>query len=188
MKRTTKALPVSTRGWTDDETTEFHALLDAALAAARDSSGRIDALVDGLRAARAQRRPWVKHADADLIRHGAARVMSLWAQRVRHVEVATKTGRVLTKAAVRGVIERDEDSGERWIAQSLVVTWTWDQLREKRRDALKVIRSYGDDVAMYDAYLALAERAPGAASPQEALKALGITEEEWLGDPERRTA
>ena len=187
-RKTTKTLPVSTRGWTDDEVTEFHDLLDAALAVGRSSTDRIDECVRLMTVARHESKSWVKHADRDLFRVGVTSLMSKWAQRVRHVEVVRHDGKTITKPAVRGTSNRDEESGDRWVEQSLVATWTWDQLREKRAEAIKVITSYRDDLALYDAYLALHERVPDAANPQEALKSLGLTEEQWLGDPGRRTA
>lgn len=183
-----KSLPVSTTGWTKDETDEFFGILDRVLDAERESSLRVAYCMDLLAEARERRASWVHDADLDLMRVGVTRLMSAWAQRVRHVTVRSTTGRATTKTAVRGAVLRDDESGERWVEQSMLVTWTWDQLQDKRRDALKVITSYRDDIALYDAYLALQAKVPDAATPEEALRTLGVTEDEWLGEPDRRSA
>ena len=75
-------------------------------------------------------------------------------------------------------------AGEVTNQRELIEVWTWEQLREKRAEAIKASRGYTVKIGHYDRLLALHERAPDAKSPADAAKQLGIDLEDYLGRAE----
>lgn len=184
--RPTPVSPVRTAAWTDDECAEFAALLDDVLAGAGSSSGRVDLAMNLLHDAHQAHRPWVADAERDLIRDGVTRLVRNWAQRSRVVMVKAN-GRAADRPAVRAV-QRVDDDGITYVQQDFLVSYTWDELKAKREQLVRVMRTYGDDIALVDALTALHDRVPAAATPHEALASLGLTLDDWLGEPERRAS
>lgn len=171
--------PVSTTAWTPGEYAAFTALLDDVLAGAETSSDRVTLALRLLADAQQAHEPWVDSVYRDLVRDGATRLVRAWAQRAR-VVVPRKSGRTAVRPAVRA-IQRVDDEGGTYIQQDLLVAYTWDELRFKREQIVRVMRTYGDDLALIDALNALQDKAPGARTPEDALRALGMTLSEWLG-------
>lgn len=64
---------------------------------------------------------------------------------------------------------------------ALYDTATFDELRDKRREALRQVRTYSDTVALLDRLLALAELYPDASSVATALIEHGMSLDEYLG-------
>lgn len=186
MSRPMSVSPVRTVAWSDDEAAEFFAMLDDVLAGATSSPERVDLALRLLADARQAHRTWVADAERDLIRDGVTRLVRNWAQRSRLV-IVKANGRTATRPAVRGV-QRADDDGVVYVQQDMLVAYTWDELKDKRSALVRVMRTYGDDVALIDALSALHDRVPEAATPTEALAVLGVSLDDWLGHPEARAS
>ncbi len=169
---------INRAAWSPEERAEFDELLAEVIAASTSTAERL-ALMDAkvLDAVQAHR-PWATEFIMAARREGYAREISRHQGRQR-VTVAYD-GRVLSVPAVQARRVVDE-SGVTGYQRELIELWTWDELREKRREAVKASTTYTEKVAHYDRLLMLGELAPGSETPAEAAAALGVDLGEWLG-------
>lgn len=169
---------INRAAWSPEERAEYDALLAEVVAASTKTAERLDLMDSKITDAVQAHRPWA----TEVLR--AARRSGFSAEIRRHqdqhrVPVAYD-GRVLSVPAVQARRVVDE-SGVAGYQRELIELWTWDELREKRREAVKAATTYTEKVAHYDRLLMLGELAPEAKSPAEAATALGVDLADWLG-------
>jgi hypothetical protein len=164
--------------WSPEEREEFEALLAEVVGASRDSGERLDLMDELVADAIQAHRPWATEVARAARREGYAREIKRHQDRER-VSVSYD-GRVLSVPAVqaRKVVD---SSGVVTYQRELIELWTWEELREKRKEAVHATRTYSEKIAHYDRLLMLAELAPDSKTPVDAAKALGVELGEWLG-------
>lgn len=164
--------------WSPEERAEFEALLSAVVIASRDSSDRLDLMDELITDAIQAHRPWATEVARAARREGFAREIKRHQDRER-VSVSYD-GRVLSVPAVqaRKVVD---SSGVVTYQRGLIELWTWEELREKRKEAVHATRTYSEKIAHYDRLLMLADLAPDSATPAEAAEQLGVSLGDWLG-------
>lgn len=164
--------------WSPDEQDEFENLLAEVVASSRDTTARLDhfdkALTDAIQA----QRGWATDVARSCRREGLAREVKRYQDRQR-VSVSYD-GRVLSVPAVqsRKVVGAE---GAVTYQRELIELWTWEQVLDKRSEAIRSRGTYDEKVAHYDRLLALRELAPDSATPHEAADLLGIDLDSWLG-------
>lgn len=163
--------------WSPEEREEFDELLAEVVAATRDTTDRLNLADKLLNDAIQAHRPWASEVEASCRREGLGREIKRYQDRQR-VAVAYD-GRILSVPAVqaRKVVA---DDGVVTYQRELIELWTWDQLFEKRGEAIKAQATYSEKVAHYDRLLALRVLAPDSKSPSEAAQQLGIELDAWL--------
>lgn len=167
--------------WSPEEREEFEALLDEVVSSSRDTTERLNLADRLLNDAVQAHRPWAAEVQASCRREGLAREIKRHQDRQR-VSVAYD-GRILSVPAVqaRRVVATD---GAVSYQRELIELWTWDQLIEKRTEAIRAKATYSDKVAHYDRLLALRVLAPESKSPDDAAQQLGIDLDYWLSGKE----
>lgn len=165
--------------WSSKEIEEHDQLLDEACKSplARD---RIETFLAGIEDGIQAHRKWAKDVERTIRSTGAGNYIKTFRKQYRSINVAFN-GKILTKPAERGTTEID-DEGQKVNVRKLFYTWTFDQIRTKRGEYLKQIRSYTVDVATMDRLLAMVDLAPDAATPEDAAKTMRTTVEAWLLD------
>lgn len=166
------------RGWTKDKKAELDAAFSEAWAKGGNSKQRADALLDIVADATQAHRQWAREVERQALRSGLASLLKRWKKARDTVQVSVD-GRVLNKPATVGTVVKD-DEGEVWHQQVLMHDMTRDELKDKRREYLRQIRAYTDNVEVVDRLLALLDAAEGADTPRDAAAELGTTVEAWL--------
>lgn len=146
-----------------------------------DTSARLDLAERLLNDAVQAHRPWANDLEQQLLRSGIAKEIKRYQDRHR-VGVAYH-GRVVSMPRVQGVKARRDD-GSTYEARALIEFQPWEQIAEKRLEAIRMRRTYTEKIAHYDRLLALRDLAPEAATPVEAATSLGIDLDEYLGREE----
>lgn len=159
------------------ERREYEALLTAVLTEA-DSTGERVALMDRLidDAVQAQR-PWATKVEESSRRIGYASEIKSYLKRTR-VVVAIRD-REVSKPRTIGAKVTNND-GKVVDLQLPFEVLTFDQIRDKRREYLKSIAAFKDNLSMLGRLLDLADAAPGTNTPAEAAVALGIDLDSYL--------
>lgn len=164
--------------WEPEEREECDALLAEVIAATTITSERLDSFERHLNDAIQSQRPWARDLERSLLREGAAKEIKRYQDRNR--AMVSHNGRVLNLPRVQGTTVRDEE-GRVFHQRELIELWSWEQIADKRIEALKGQRTYSEKVAHYDRLLALRELCPESESPADAVKQLGLNLDEYLG-------
>lgn len=165
--------------WGSEERAEYDALLAEVVAATNKTPARLDLFERKLNDAIQAHRPWAREVERHCVRNGLAKEIKAFQDRNR--AMVAHNGRVLNLPKVQSTLVRDEESGEVFYQRELIELWTWEQIADKRTEALKARQGYTEKVAHYDRLLALREMCPDASTPAEAAKALGLNLDEFLG-------
>lgn len=166
-----------TRTWPQEWRDEYDQTLREVCESVDGTGDRADALQARVEAAVADEKPWAKDVETDALHRGYIDEITVWLK--RHRVVFSLGSRRVRKPRVIGTRRRGAE-GEPVDYQLPFVTLTFDELRTKRRAYLQQMRSYGDDIALMDRLLALAERVPAAETPTEAARSLHLDLDEYL--------
>ena len=167
------------RSWPERDRGEYEAACARAWLAGQTMRERGDALLEEVHAALAAQKMWAR----DLIHRfgeiGAQREIKAWVNGRERIYVA-HDGIVLNRPRVIGV-QRTTDEGAGYIVQALFDVVTFAEIKKKVREWEGQIGAYRDNITAAKRVLELEEAAPGSLTPAEAVKALGITLDVWLG-------
>ena len=169
---------INRAAWSPQERSEFDELVAEVIAASTGTAERLDLMDAKILDAVQAHRPWATEFARAARREGYAREIKRHQDRER-IPVAYD-GRVLSVPAVQARRVVDE-SGVAGYQRELIELWTWDELREKRREAIRASTTYTEKVAHYDRLLMLGELAPESSTPAEAAESLGVELGDWLG-------
>lgn len=173
------------KGWGEKDNEEFDALY-AEVAKIKRVDQRVHTFIKGVADGVQAHRRWAIDVEADMRYRGAQSLLKSEESKSPANTIAVAyDGRVLDKPRVLGTVKRDTE-GNRWNERTLFDFMTVAELREKRQEFIRVLNSYGDNVAMVDKLLALCEMAE-CDSPTDAAKKLGTTVDAWMGS-ERKSA
>jgi hypothetical protein len=170
---------INRSGWSPEERAAYDALLAEIVAESNDSTERLDLFEHKLNDAVQAHRPWAVEVERACLRSGMGKEISRFQDRER--ALVSYDGRVLSLPAVqaRRVVDDRRVSYQR----ELIELWTWDQILDKRVEAIKSQTTYSEKVAHYDRLLALRVRAPQSSSPADAARLLGLDLDDYLAPP-----
>lgn len=163
--------------WSSEDREQYDALVREVVESADATEDRIDLYEQGVADARQAHRFWANDVDRDARRTGYREQIKSWLKRNR--VIVNINDRKVSKPRVIGV-KRTNDKGEQYDAQALFDVMTFDEIRAKRREWLRQVHAYNDNVALADRLLALEELAPSTATPQEACALLGTSLDLYL--------
>lgn len=164
--------------WSPGERAEFEELLTEVCDASRDTTGRLNLMEELIGDAIQAHRPWASEVARSARREGFSREIKRHQDRQR--ALVAYDGRVLSVPAVQARRVLDEDGAVTY-QRELIELWTWEELREKRKEAIKAATTYTEKIAHYDRLLMLGDLAPDSSTPAEAAESLGVDLGEWLG-------
>jgi hypothetical protein len=167
-------------GWTPDERDEYEDLLGEIVGATNVTADRLDLFEHRLLDAIQAHRPWATEVERACRRSGLGKEISRYEDRNR--AMVSHEGRVLNLPAKQARKVASTDGAVEY-QRELIELWSWDEIAEKRLEALKAAQTYTDKVAHYDRLLALRVLAPDAKSPADAAKAAGLDLDEFLAKP-----
>jgi len=147
--------------------------------ASTDTGRRRNALVDALPGLTQSQRYWSRDLERHILHLGALEVVREFVRSERTRPVMGGDG---TKSGVLS-FKAKSPTGETWNQLTIFELATFEQIAAKRREFLKAVRAYNENVAFLDKLLALHEMVPGAANPLEACEALGMTVDDYLPPP-----
>lgn len=165
--------------WGPEERAEYDAMLDEIISSASDTGERADLMEAKMRDAIQAQRFWANDAEYHACRVGYIAQIKSYLKRTR--VMFSYDGSIISRPRFVGARAKTE-SGEVFYTQALIETLTFDELREKRLDYLRQIRAYDENLALVDRLLALADMCPKASTPNDALKLLNLTVEDYLGE------
>lgn len=163
--------------WDPTERAEYEALLAEVCAASRDTSERLDLFEKKILDAIQAHRPWANDVSRACVRFGLGKEIARHEDRQR--ALISYDGKVLSLPSIQA--RRIEVNGEVSYQRELIVLWTWEEIQEKREEALQSKRTYTAKIQHYDRLLSLRVLAPNANSPAEAADIAGIDLDEYLG-------
>lgn len=172
-------MSIKRNAWGVDERAEYDKLLAEVIAATNNTTARLDLFEAKLNDAIQAHRPWAREVEQYSVRIGLAKEIKAFQDRSR--AMVAHNGRVLNLPKVQSTLVRNEESGEVFYQRELIELWTWEQIADKRTEALKARQGYTEKVAHYDRLLALRDMCPEANTPAEAAKMLGLNLDEFLG-------
>lgn len=166
--------------WSAGERGEYDELCAEAVWSGASTRERTERYIKMLLDAVQAHRFYAKDCMNDALYRGATSQLTSWIkhQKAGHIAVSYE-GKVLSVRRVRGTIVRDAE-GHPFHTQSLFDFWSWEQLEAKVLECAANIRAYRIQLATLLRLLELRELAPGANTPDEATKQLGISIEEFL--------
>lgn len=164
--------------WGPGEKEEYDVLLQRVIEEADSTHERVDLMERLVTDAIQAHRWWASDCERDARRTGFAAQIKSYLKRSR-VLFANREAMV-DKPRVVG-FKRANAEGVVYDVQALLETATFDELRDKRREAIRSIKSYSDSIALLDRLLFLAELHPDAATVAEALEVHGMSLDEYLG-------
>jgi hypothetical protein len=167
---------ISRSAWDPKEREEYDALLAEVCAATTDSTERLDLFEQKLADAIQAQRPWAGDVARACRRFGLGKEITRHEGRSR--ALVSYLGDILSVPSVQA--RRVTVDGVNHYQRELIYVWTWDELIEKRAEALRSRRTYTANIQLYDRLLALRELSPDAASPADAATSLGLDLDEWL--------
>jgi hypothetical protein len=163
--------------WSPDERDEYEDLLAEVCNATTDTRERLDLFEVKLDGAIQAHRPWASDVSDQSRRFGLGKEISRFQDRNR--ALVSFDGRLLSMPRVQA--RRVEVAGEVTYQRELIVLWSWQELLDKRAEAIRSSETYTAKVGHYDRLLALREKAPDTKTPAQAADALGIDLDEYLG-------
>lgn len=163
--------------WSPEERDEYEDLLAEVCNASKDSTERLDLFEEKLADAQNAQRGWAFSVSSSCRRFGLGKEITRFEDRNR--ALVSHDGRLLSvpRVQARRVVA---PTGEVTYQRELIEVWTWEQIAEKRAEAIQARRSYTDKVAHYDRLLALRDLCPQSTSPAEAAAELGWDLDEYL--------
>lgn len=164
--------------WKHEEREQYDALLAEVIAETTRTHDRINHFERLLADAVQAHEPWAREVERACVRSGLAKEIKAYQDRNR--AMVSHNGQVLNLPRVQGTVARDED-GVVYHQRELIELWTWQQIADKRVEALKGRRTYNAKIAHYDRLLALRDMCPDSATPAEAAESLGLSLDEFLG-------
>jgi hypothetical protein len=173
-------MAINRSSWSPEERDEFDALLARVISSSTNTTDRLDLMEQLMGDAIQAQRYWASDVDRAARRYGYASEIKKYQDRNR-VLVASGTDRVLSLPRIQGTIARNEE-GDAYHQRELIELWTWEQILEKRAEAIRARRLHADKVAHYDRLLALRDQCPDSTSPADAARQLGINLDSWLGE------
>ncbi len=172
--------------WTPEERQEYDEVMAKVIAHSKNTAARLDLFEQLLADAIQARRIWARDVERSLLRDGLASEIRRYLHREQ--ALVSYRGEVLNMPRIQGVKTRTT-SGVVVHQQAMIELCPWDQIIEKRKEALKAVGTYTAKIAHYDKLLALHDLAPDAETPMEAAMALGTTVDKWLvGGRKRKLA
>lgn len=178
-------MTINRNKWSQDDRDEFDELLADVIAQTRFTSERLDLMESGIADAIQAGRIWASEVETAAARQGYASEIKRFQDRNR--ALVSHDGQVLNVPRVQSRVVRT-DSGESYHQRELIELWSWQQIEEKRREALTGRRTYNEKIGHYDRLLALRTMCPDAANPADAAKRLGIALDDWLAQPPKSAA
>lgn len=172
-------MKTSRSAWGSDEREEYDTLLGEIVTATSSTSDRLDMFERKLNDAIQAQRPWARDIERSCVRNGMAKEIKGYQDRNR--AMVAYNGTVLNLPRVQGTVVRSE-SGEVHHQRELIELWSWDQIVEKRAEAIRGRRTYTSKIAHYDRLLALREMCPDAESPADAVRLLNLSLDDYLGE------
>lgn len=164
--------------WGTEELEEFDGLVAEAMTAKR-SDERNRRFVAGIEDAIQAHRPWAREVQADMVYHGAARILKAEEKRRPNATIAVSfDGQILDKPRALGVRRVDEE-GNSYFDRTLFDYMTVEELRTKRAEFLTVAKAYTEDAEVMDRLIAMCEVA-GVSTPAHASASLGVSVENWI--------
>lgn len=164
--------------WAPAEREEYDELLAEVVAATTNTTKRLDLFEQLLNDALQAQRSWARDVERSGLRNGLAKEIKAYQDRKR--ALVAYDGQLLNLPRVQGTVTRTSD-GEVHHQRELIELWTWQQIADKRADALKTRQYYSEKVAHYDRLLALRDMCPESVTPTDAARRLGINLDEFLG-------
>lgn len=165
------------RTWSPEDRSEYDAMVAQVVQTESTTEARVN-LYEKLTAdARQAHRFWAGEIDRDARRTGYREQIKRWMKKNR--VLVSFDGRMVSKPRVIGI--RQSVGDESYDVQALLEALTFDQIEAKRREYLRQVNVYTDNVALMDRLLALRDMAPDTATPQEACAVLGLAFDEYLG-------
>lgn len=171
-------MKIGRAAWDTQERQEYEAVLAEVVAATSNTHERLDLFEAKLADAIQAQRPWAREVERACLREGLAREVKR--HQDRHRAWVSHNGEVLSLPKVQSATVRTE-TGEVYHQRSLIEYWPWDQVEEKRAEALRALGHDRARVAYYDRLLALRGLSPESTSAADAAKQLGINLDEFLG-------
>lgn len=168
------------KNWTSNERLEHEELMDEICDETVDPGARAGLLRERVRDAVQANRFWASELEEHVELTGYRQYANRWAQKRKQVTLHRQGRAPVTRSSVVGARADDGDGGIEYVQLDLA-DLTREQIEEGRRADLAMTRSYGDRIALRDAYLALLDLAPEASTPREAAAQIGTTVESWLG-------
>lgn len=163
--------------WSEEDRVEYAQMMDQVCDESARPGERAKLLRERVRDAIQAQRVWAYEVEEAALLDGLRKAANGWAQRRR--SVSTKRGkRTITRSAIAGA--RSHDAGRISYVQQELDLFSREQHREARSAAIANAQAYSDRAAIHDAYLALLDAAPGAATAREAAAQLDTTVEAWL--------
>jgi hypothetical protein len=167
---------VNQAAWAPEERAEYDEMVASIVQEADSTEARIDLYEAAVADAVQARRFWATDLDRDARRTGYREQIKGWLKRNR--VLVNYHGRVASKPRIVGT-RRSSEAGE-YDVQALLDALTFDEIEAKRKEYLRQVRTYSDNVALMDRLLALRDMAPDAITPREACVALGLALEDYL--------
>jgi hypothetical protein len=171
---------VNRNAWSAEERDEFDETLALVVGSADPTGERVDRMEQLVAGAVQAHRTWAVDVEREARRIGFASLIKAYLKRTRVVFLNREA--MVDKPRVVG-FKRTSTDGVVYDVQALLETATFDELRAKRREAIRTMRSYRDSIALFDALLTLAEIYPDAATVAEALVAHGMSLDDFLTLP-----
>lgn len=170
-------MTINRNTWSWEERREFDEVLERVVASSRNGHERVDLFDSLLNDALQAHRVWAHDIDRHARRDGLAAEIRRYQDRNR--ALMSHLGELLNLPRVQARRIRSDD-GDVFYQRELIELFSWEQLAEKRTEALKARGTYTQKVAHYDRLMALRDLAPESATPAEAAEMLGTTIEAWL--------
>lgn len=160
-----------------DERREFDALMLEVVSEAEGTGERTHLMAAKIDDAVQAQRTWAVEVQRTAQYDGYSNAIKAYLKRTR--VVINIADREVSKPRTIGTKRKDQ-AGTVVDLQLPLEVLTFDQIRDKRVEYVRQARAYTDNIAVTDRLLALQDMAPGANTPGEATKALGITLDEYL--------
>lgn len=174
-------MTMNRNAWGSDEREEYEAMMALVVASSKNTRDRTKLIAKLLNDAVQAHRPWARDVEYQAIRTGLAKEIKAYQDRTR--ALVSHDGQVLNLPSIQSRRIQSVD-GEIYFQRELIEVWSWEQIEAKRTEALVGQHAYTSKIAHYDALLALRDMAPGAKTPDEAVRQLGTTVDQWLGGKE----
>lgn len=166
--------------WSTNERVEYDMLCDEAWRYGTSTRERTERYIEMLRDAEQAHRFYAKDCLDDALHRGATAQLNAWSTRQKFGRIAVSyEGKVLPARRIRGTVVRD-DNGNPIHTQGIFDYFTWEQLEAKKREYATNICAYEFNLDTVSRLLGLRDLVPGAKTPDEATKQLGISVEEFL--------
>jgi hypothetical protein len=178
-------MSINRNTWSPEERKEYDNVLARVVGCSKNTPDRLDLFERLLNDAIQAHRMWARDVERAIRRDGLGAEIRRYQDRNR--AMVSYNGEVLNLPRVQSTKVR-KPTGEVVYQRELIELCTWDQLAEKRREALHSKATYSAKVAHYDKLLALHDLCPEAKTPAEAAAKLEITVDGWLAGVIRKAA